>query len=788
MKNWRKIVVLFLGILGTIVRSHGQEPSYTGIDIVVLDNQDALIQQSATVLSEEIAKRSTVAIRMVSKPESFKKGVLTIFVGTEKSAKARVEGSNHELDALPKIGKDGFKVKKNDKRNTLLIIGHDSRGCLYGVGHVLRKIQMKDKNVDLALLKAISSTPSKTIRSQGLHIHKKGVNEPWGIAYFEQYVRDLALFGMNVVQLSTDITASQIAASKKYGMEVWLYDPCDNNNKANGYYTTEEGLKLQLERRRERLGKLPHVDAIFVPGGDPGTLKPAEYFGYLDVLKGLLNEIQPKAKIWVSMQSFHMTQEWVDTFVHKTNERKEWLGGFIFAPWGKVPMFEMRSYLHPSVQMVTLPDICHPMNSQYPVLNLDMAFAMTYGRSSINPLPAMQKHIHNLYSDLNAGSITYSEANYDDLNKFIWSDQEWDASTDVRVTLQDYARLFLGIQDVDLFVRGVEGLEKNFDGPLITNSSTISQTLKLWQDLEKTVGKGTLDNPRFQMLLFKAYYDMYQSVRLVYETESEALALDELTKNKALGIETVISNAKRFLHRRNVDELFNSYKNKCHQIYSANAKTGTLNIGDNYRWLMEIQPMSSSRNIDFPLNNKEWLLDQFSKIESMSSEIEQREALGKIVNRTSVGSQEYYDNLGSPESLMRIQGLENWATDPGTLKTPRVYFGSTEAKIPLAQRRQISGLYDTPVTVRYDNLDKGSSYIIRIAYGGVFKNQKIQLVVDGHTLHDYQVPDKSRIYEFEIPKKLTLDGGINLTWKAEEGQTISQIAEVWILKKKDTVL
>jgi hypothetical protein len=58
-----------------------------------------------------------------------------------------------------------------------------------------------------------------------------------------------------------------------------------------------------------------------------------------------------------------------------------------------------------------------------------MTLALTLGREFVNPRPRDEKHIHNLYCRYMVGSVCYSEGINDDLNKFIWLDQEWNPDT-----------------------------------------------------------------------------------------------------------------------------------------------------------------------------------------------------------------------------------------------------------------------------------------------------------------------------------------------------------------------
>lgn len=68
------------------------------------------------------------------------------------------------------------------------------------------------------------------------------------------------------------------------------------------------------------------------------------------------------------------------------------------------------------------------------------------------------------YTSLASGSISYSEGTNDDVNKFIWTAQDWDPLAKVIETLHDYAHYFIGNGYDEGVAQGLMALEKNFRG------------------------------------------------------------------------------------------------------------------------------------------------------------------------------------------------------------------------------------------------------------------------------------------------------------------------------------
>src|SRR5262249_45653777 len=229
--------------------------------------------------------------------------------------------------------------------------------------------------------------------------------------------------------------------------------------------------------------QLPQIDAVFVPGGDPGHTHPKVLMALLEKQAPALRRYHPNAQIWVAPQGF--SQEWLDVFLEiLTRDQPKWLNGVVFGPQIRVSLAQLSVALQHKYPIRHYPDITHSRQCQFPVPDWDVAYALTQGREGINPRPLGQAQIFRTLQEHTIGFITYSEGCNDDVNKIIWSALGWDPEADVTEVLRDYSRYFIGEEYADSFAQGLLALERNWQGPLITNEGVYT-TLQQFQALER---------------------------------------------------------------------------------------------------------------------------------------------------------------------------------------------------------------------------------------------------------------------------------------------------------------
>ena len=92
-----------------------------------------------------------------------------------------------------------------------------------------------------------------------------------------------------------------------------------------------------------------------------------------------------------------------------------------------------------------------------------------------------------------------------DLNKHVWNVLGWDPNSNLDAALEEYGKVWFGIDLAHDVARGLRAFEANWQGPILENK-TIAKTLALWEDIAKRVPDFER-NWRAQMYLFRARFD-----------------------------------------------------------------------------------------------------------------------------------------------------------------------------------------------------------------------------------------------------------------------------------------
>ncbi|MCW3120089.1 MAG: hypothetical protein JWM28_4171 [Chitinophagaceae bacterium] len=806
-KNKKRLLISVLIASITSLNLFAQAVDFSNVSIVTSAPEKSILEKPITVLKEEIYKRTgiTPAVHY-----NINTGLPSrIMILLEKDLPALPESLKNKLQQMAPTGKDGFKLWVDTEMNTVVITGQDARSILYGVGRLLRKIEMRPGKILMPASLSVSTTPLYPIRGHQLGYRPKTNSyDAFSVAQFDQYIRELALFGANSIEIvppRTDdeptsrhmklaplkMIAEQSRICKSYGLDVWMWYP-----DMGADYSDRKTLQEELKERETVFAAVETLDAVFVPGGDPGELEPAALFAWLEKEATVLHKYHPNAKIWVSPQVFRPTQKWMDAFYSYVNRKYSWFGGVVFGPWIKTPIDSIRKLVDPSIPIRIYPDITHSLSSQYPVPDWDLAYAMTLGRECINPRPADEKHIHNAFAQYGAGSISFSEGTNDDINKFIWSDQDWNPQTTARETLQDYSRFFLGPEYAQTFTEGIFSLEENLRGPLLTNVQ-VPKTLEWFQLLEKNASIKTRQNFRFQMCLLRAYYDAFIQKRLIRETSLEEDAYGVLAQASQTGSLPAINKAVSILKKADHPAQFFYYKKKCSDLADSLFKSTGAQLTIKRHGAAEGRG-NFIDNIDVPLNDAPWITDQLKQIASLKNEKERLEQIDLLLHRTDPGKGGIYTNFGTPSAQQYVLPGIGWQDDPGGLQSPMVNFGVGTKEdewvheilpkgfggqiVPKAWMTQTGTLYEQPLQIQYHHLDPNSLYRIRIAYTGRFRS-RIKLTANGWLVHDFFQTGDQPIYSFDIPQPALASGTVTFTFVCPEGEQGAQVSEIWILKK-----
>ncbi|RKN79228.1 alpha-glucuronidase family glycosyl hydrolase [Paenibacillus ginsengarvi] len=771
------------------------------------------------VLIEEVAKRTGIVWKRLHEAKA---GVPVIVVGTAERLK-RLPGADWTGAAeAAGLRPEGYVLQTataadvGSEAPVVRIVGADERGVLYGVGKLLRQLRWGEGFVRLDKSLHIHTSPYSKLRGHQLGYRpKNNAFDAWTPEQFDLYIRELALFGANSIEIMpprTDdrptgplmkveplemmIRLSGIIDS--YGLDTWIWYPNMGDD-----YSDPETVRTELAEREEIFSKLPRINALFVPGSDPGKMEPDPLFAWMEQVAELLRKYHPEAKIWLSPQimTYH-SAEWMEAFYRHVRREPDWLGGIVFGPHVDVTLPELRRAIPERYPIRRYEDITHNFHCQYPVADWDIAYALTLGRESCNPRPYAQKHIHNVLAEYAIGNICYSEGINDDVNKFIWSDQDWDPATPVIDTLREYGRLFIDSERADAFAQGLLALERNWVGQLASNKD-VEVTLQTWRQMEREATTLQRSNYRFQMHLLRAYFDAYTKRRLLYETGLEYEAREALRGSGVSGSLAAVDAAERTLERARTEPVAADYRLRCNEL----ADDLFASIG--YQLTVSRHfARSQGRGafidaIDAPLNDIRWLRTQFAQIRQAGDEYERLAMIGRLLDRTNPGPGGFYDPLGSHGGFRRVDPGAGWAADPGYLQSPRIAHAMYMLSMPEEQQQDLGGvplawvshtnaLLDTPIDIRYDDLDPDTRYTFKAVFLGETKSNSSPRdcwasvnANDAFVLEEevFIAAGSVTVREMSVPPEAVKDGKLKLTIARTRGYKRLNVAEVWLLRQ-----
>ena len=749
------------------------------------------LKYAGDILQQEIAARTGVKPDLV---ESLEKATGSVIVIATADALPSGMPKLPEGLAIPEKA-EGYALWVDTATRptaTVCLIGRDGRGAIFAVGRLLRLLHMTTGSATLASDVRLATAPEYAMR--GHHVGYDNMNNTYDTftpEQFEQHCRDLFVFGTNAIELcpSLDPTEKNSPHMKRtmwdmniemsrivgnYGMDLWMFVPILTD------IAKPEIAEKALAERIALFKAMPHIDAVMVPGGDPGDTELPVLLPFLEKLAKELHAVHPKAGIWLSNQGF--VKEKNDAFFDfLAKEQPDWLAGVVYGPWTKMSLRDVRDRTPKKYPIRFYPDFTHGLRCQYPIPEWDRAFAHTLGREPINPLPQAMTNIHNRLAPMTAGFVAYSEGAHDDVNKIIWSGLSWDTKTAPMDILKEYGRYYIGEVYGDAIASGLFALEQNWHGPLLTNKS-VQTTFDQWRKLEESVDKKTLaSNWRFQQGLFRAYYDEYVRRRLIQETAREDKCLAALANAKPNNISSAIAAARAALMQSDQDSQIAVLRTRLVQL----GRDLFNNIGmqmdvANYKALNP-ERGAVLEYLDAPLNNKDWLNAQFQTILD-APPADAMKRIDTIVKWENPGPGGFYDDLGNAQKQPHLVRQVSASDDPGGIAGPMEEYCTVKGG-RLSWEDQEHTLFGTPLRMKYDGLDKNAQYTLRVTYAGRFK-ATMRLVANAKTeIHgNVAQPNPVVPLEYTVPKEATADGTLELEWQLVEGRGC-QVAEVWLLKQ-----
>ena len=739
--------------------------------------QSPLRETVIRVLQEEVLKRTALSLPEVSKSGNSSLIVLASLTDTVIDG---LRVPKRQGDNLPEAKGEGFRivVEKTGNREILWLIGKDGRGVLFATGQFLRTAELSKNKIQFNKSNEIATSPAYPIRGHQIGYRNTANSwDAWNPAQFETYFRELALFGANSIEnipfhdgpLGPNMKFPRDFMNKKmseicnnYGLDYWVWTPADVDLADPAIF------KAEVEKHGEFYKSCPRLDGVFFPGGDPGSNHPKYVMPFLKEVAGALHKYHPKAGMWISLQGF--SDEQVDYFYDYLDKNNpDWLEGVATGP-SSPDLAATRFRLPKKYKHRHYPDLTHTIRCQYPTENWDQAFALTEGREICNPQPFYYAKIHNRYAPLTDGFLSYSDGVHDDVNKATWSQMAWNPEKDVRQVMVEYSRFFFGSSVAESGADGILALERNWVGPVEENGG-IETTFAFWQNLEAKHPE-LKGNWRWQQLVMRSYYDTYVKRRKAYEQNLEKEANQILGQSAKTGSDKAMKDALILVNKADNEPVYPELRNKivgyCEALFqSIGMQTSVKKYnasGEERGAILDF--------LDYPLNNRWWLTDEFAKIGKMSTEKEKLDRLEIIRTWENPGSGSYYDNISNISKGPHVKTTTEDATD-------FVWWDDG-----MSRKRLSTQLYQNFPRLVYTDLDPNGHYTIRIAgYGDALlraDGERIAPTVYNKGLEEFK--------EFQLSPKYVSDGKLEISFDVPEESKLnwrsqSKVSDIWLLKR-----
>jgi len=768
---WLNLILLFS------LSISAQTVDLSKATILASKNIPSPVRETAIrILKEEVAQRTAIQLKEINKFDI--QPVIALVISSDKELSGKLVPINNS-DTKPENKPEGYRLVLDQTNGKIILwlIAADQRGIIFSIGQFLRTADLTRNKILFDKKNEIATSPQYPIRGHQIGYRNTANSwDSWTMDQYEKYLRELALFGTNSIEnipfadsknnplmkYPQEVMNKKISEiCHEYGLAHWDWIPSDVD------LSDPVKFKEEVARHEAYYKSCPYLDGVFFPGGDPGSNHPKDVMPFLKSITEKLKKYHPEATMWISLQGF--SDEQVNYFYQYLDQNNpDWLTGVVTGP-GSPDLAATRFRLPKKYQHRHYPDLTHSVRCQYPALNLDQAFALTEGREVCNPQPVYYAKIHNRLAPFTDGFLSYSDGCHDDVNKVTWSQMGWDPTRPVREVMVEYARFFFGSSVAEAGADGILALERNWVGPTEENGG-IEATYHFWKNLE-TQHPELRNNWRWQLLVMRSNYDVFVKRRKAYEQKLEKEANEILLQASKMGADKAMDMALEIVNKGDKEPVTNDLREKifgyCEALFQAIGLQTSVK---------KYQASGPERGaildfIDYPLNNRWWLTDEFKKIEKMTSENEKLNRLEVIAKWENPGPGSYYDNISDISKSNHVLTVSEDGTDVAWWENG------------LSRRRLSTQLFQNFPILKYCDLDPNSHYLIRIA-----GFNEALLRVDGERI-DPTIYNKGyeEFKEFPLNPKYVSDGKIEVTFDEPEESKLnwrqrSKVTDVWLIK------
>jgi hypothetical protein len=176
-------------------------------------------------------------------------------------------------------------------------------------------------------------------------------------------------------------------------------------------------------------------------------------------------------------------------------------------------------------------------------------------------------------------------------------------------------------------------LEQDWVGHLLANEG-VTQTVQLFQEMEKHATPQEKLNWRFQEGLYRAYYDGYIRERLIYETGLERQAREALKTAPQVGVPTALEQADKILDKATKEPAGRDLRARVFELGEALFQSIHMQLSVPRHQAIAVGRGANLDEIDKPLVRLGDMKKRLQEIREMGSEADKLKATAELAAET----------------------------------------------------------------------------------------------------------------------------------------------------------
>jgi hypothetical protein len=790
----------------------------SSVAIIMPADADDLEMRVANVLKERIMKWSGVSVDITKRTAT--SADLSVYLGRtghEGELDKLCAANGVKLPGRQRPAPEGYAVKtvSVDGRPAVLAVGVDNRGVLYAVGEVLRQLTYYPASVSVGDVD-VSTAPAYRYRgssaNQGGTMMQVTKARRWEQEEWEEYILDLALSGANFFYAggagldfvkSFDLMAETGARPN----ELRTKFPKEWQATERGRWvcpSVPDAHEALMKQWEEDLKSRPDYDVLRMFAGDPGGCRcdrcapwGKTFIHLCEELANIWLEYHPDSVVMIANQDVNNAGDQA-IFDYLNEEPREWLYAIAYGPGSNA----MSDYFRPELRedlfeypgsgpvnrylaetlnqlpkqqrIVHYSDITHWISAQYQVENPEPHLMSVYGRRTFHTRPRAFYSVFQAIMPFSEGDIIYSEGYHDEFHQYMWNRLLWDPNRTLDDVMTEYCTHHFGADAVEPMKEALLQLEENLEAPLATNEG-IDRYYVLVKDAGWKIPPNLMkENHWWRLYMQKAALDKYVQLKLQKELDKESGVSAALESGlRSNDLDGAIAKATAILDEPSETPDMKALRDEAGRLgEESEALFGVRNVG--------------YFSLDKGLTGLAWLSNQIKAAEAAESSEEKRAVFSMVAGYEDPGEGGFYDDAGRQGRQPHLVKGDSY--DAGAMLDPNNRPSQNTIAFNLEE--------DRGVVFLYTGLDTDASYKVRLTMvvpriprGLVELPEKFRrtqhIIADGEYIaKDVDVPEyTAKQFEYDIPKRLTEDGSLELALEKGTGAMATLVSEVWLIKK-----